>query len=314
MPHSEAWAKRLLGKLPADPEDLLQGSYVDPTFLGLFFDWLDERIYQDPQAGLRWAEVAPRLALLVPEDGGPEGRQAHREAMVIAYAILGGAYRAAGRPDDAEEPYQVALRIADSGTISPNVRADLDQRLSYLRMCQERLDDAEALLSEDVGSAQLRAEILVKRGMIHRRRGAFQKAIECYGEALRITNPKASKPAYRLHHCAAHNLAHAVANVTSLSIDRPEVRAALRYVRAAGQLIKGQRNSVPRHKLQWVEGLCWRKLGHHARAERAFRRASAWSSSDFRSPRRTRRRRSDCPRYSRMNRVLNARPSSRIAR
>ncbi len=287
MAHSEGWAKRLMGRIPEKPETILRRpSFWDPAFLRLFLDHSDELVFRDPQTGLRWAKVAPQLALLVPEDGGPpeggespddrrrrlaEERQAHREDLVKAYAILGGAYRAVSRPDDAEEPYQTAVRLAASEAITPAARADLDQRLSYLRICQGRLDEAEALLSGalealDDSDPVLLADVLLKQAYIHAELERFAEAIDLEGKALRMVNPKSSLAAARVHHSGVHNLAYAVSQSRS-----GDAWAALPYVRQAKKLLKGQRRSIPRHKLNWIEGLIWQRLGMDARAETAFK-------------------------------------------
>ena len=108
MPLSERWARQLFRELPKDPEDLLLPggrNYADPGFLALFFGWLDQLIYEDPQAGLPWARVALRLTLTA--NASPEDR-------VRAFASLGAAYRAIGCHDDSETQIEMALGIAQS--------------------------------------------------------------------------------------------------------------------------------------------------------------------------------------------------------
>ena len=110
MPHNLKYAKRLLRELglvedPKNAAEVLRSpKYWDPVFLTLFFDLCDDRIFHDPHTGLVLAQVAPDLALLVPEGTTPEDRQCHREHLVRSFAILGGADRATGRPNDANEP------------------------------------------------------------------------------------------------------------------------------------------------------------------------------------------------------------------
>ncbi len=282
MAHSERWAKRLLGRLlgrlPADPEEILEcRSFADPTFLRLYLDWVDKQSFNDPQKALKWAEVAPRLALKVPEDAGPEGRQAHREDLARAHVILGGAYRATSQHDMSEKQYETAARIAESETIRPAVRVFLNQRLSYLRACQGRPKEALRLLDEALeiqgpGPCVERSDTLVRRGYALAELGRFSEAVECFGDALQATDPKESAAAAWVHHAAAHNLADAIAKaILAGTMNHAAAWTALEYVRKARELLKGKRQSIALHKLNWTEGLCWRALGMDARAEQAFK-------------------------------------------
>ncbi len=219
MPHSKTWAATLLRELPGDPEALLvpgypgvSRNYADPTFLPLFFEWLDQEIFQDPQEGLRWAKVVPELALMVSMEDGT--RQAYHENLTKAYAILGGAFRATNQYDAAEEQYQTALRIAATKEISPEARADVDQRLSYLRVCQDKPQEALELLDKVLLSYSKpclgKWEALVRRGYALGRLRRFSEAVDCFGVVLEKVNPKGSAAAKRAHHAAMHNMAYAV--------------------------------------------------------------------------------------------------------
>ncbi len=275
MAHSERWAKRLLGRLlgrlPADPEEILEcRSFADPTFLRLYLDWVDKQSFNDPQKALKWAEVAPRLALKVPEDAGPEGRQAHREDLARAHVILGGAYRATSRFDDSEEQFEIAVRLAESEAIRPTVRVFLNQRLSYLRAYMGRPDEAlrlcdEALEIQGRETCTERSDTLVRRGYALAELGRFAEAVACFGDALRGLDPKESTVAKWTHYGAIHNLAYALPKTK-----QGDGWTALGYVRKARELLKGQRLSLWLHKLNWVEGLAWRHVGMEARAEQCF--------------------------------------------
>ncbi len=272
MAHSEAWAKRLLGRLPADPDDLLERRpFRDPTFLRLYLDRVDQQIYHDPQKALKWARVAPRLALLVPEEDGPEGKRAHQEARVKAYVILGGAYRATSRHADSEKQYETAARHAESKAIRPAVRVFLNQRLSYLRACQGRPEEALRLLDEALEiqgpePGRERSDTLVRRGYALAELDRFAEAVGCFGEALEGIDPKSSSLEAWIHQAAVQNLAYAIPKTGS-----GDAWTALRHVREARELLKGRRRSLALHKLNWVEGLIWRHLGMDARAEQAFK-------------------------------------------
>jgi len=212
MAHPETWARRLLGQLPADPEELLElRSYWDPAFLGLYLERLNDQISERPHEAVRWAEVAPRLALLVPEDEGPEGRRAHREALFRALGLLGSAYRATGQSDAADEQYATALRIAGCEAISPEARTDLALRLSRLRAGQGRLEEALRLATEALESCPsqpclVRSRALLGRGCALVELGQFSEAVDCFGEALLGIDPEESAAAARTYHAAVYNL------------------------------------------------------------------------------------------------------------
>lgn len=137
MAHKFDYARRLLRELPKQPEKLLRTTkYADPTFLSLFFEHLDEMIFHDPQKALPWTEIAPDLALMAPEEDGPEGRQVNREQLVMAWVIVGGARRSCSDYSSANDAYLKATKIKESEAIGPIVRACSEYRLSYLRCCQ----------------------------------------------------------------------------------------------------------------------------------------------------------------------------------
>ena len=277
MPHCVTWAKRLLRELPAgDPGALLtRASYADPVFCDLLHDYLDDLTYHDPQEGLRWSLVAPDHALSIPEEDGPEGRQAHRERLARAWAILGGAYRAAGDPVAAEEPYRRALALIASESIPGDTAADIKRRLSVLRACQGRTGEALELSAEAVeklrkiaesdpvlSNRELLSKALVCRGYILEKVGQFPEAIACCGEALRRTDPKDSPRSERIHLSGAHNLALAISKSP-----HSDKKAALKYIRQAGELLRGQVRSVGRYRLLWVEGILWSAVGLDRRAK-----------------------------------------------
>ncbi len=278
--HSLDWARRLLRKLPTDPESLLKRqSYANPTFLPLFFEWLDDRIYHDPQAGLRWAKVAPDLALKTPAEPGPEGRQANRSRLVQAWGILGGAYRACGDHDAGDTAYSEALKIIASEAIPELVRADTDYRLSYLRACQGRAEEALELASgavdtlrqaDTVPPVQLGQGLIAKGYVLASELARYSQAVDAFGEALTLSgNGKESAAAERLHATACNNLAWALSDSGSLA----DQRTVLLYIRQAHRLLIGQVRSPARYRLFWLEAKVWDRLGSHAKAERLFHRA-----------------------------------------
>ncbi len=271
MAHKESWAKRLLSRVPANPEELLENqSFWDPTFLRLYLDRVDGQAFRDPQKALKSAEVAPRLAHKVPEEDGPDGKREHREGLIRAYVILGGVYRAVGRPDDADVPFEAAVRFAESEAIQPAVRVFLNLRLSYLRACQGRPEEAlrlcdEVLEIQDRKRCPERSDTLVRRGYALAELERNAEALACFGDALRDLNPRESTVAEWTHHAAIHNFPYVLTKTK-----RGDGWTALEYVRKAREILKGQRQSMALHKLNWVEGLVWRHLGMDARAQQCF--------------------------------------------
>ena len=297
MTHSIDWARRLLRRLPSkEPEALLKSrSYPDPTFLSLFFDWLDELIFHDPREGLRWALVAPDLALATPDT---DGRQAHRERIVKAFAILGSARRAVGDYPAADKAYAAALQFADSAHISEVVRADTDRRLSTLRASQSRPDEALELATgavrilrktastavaaaaadpDDAQAAEVVAatNLLLGKALLAwgyvmaEAQGRYGESVDAFGEALLLDGNTKGSVAKRIHAAACYNLATAIA----LSSHLGDKRRAMSYVRQAREIVKGQKRSVARYRLCWVEAFLWGQAGSHAKAERLYRLA-----------------------------------------
>ena len=271
MAHSEDWARRLVRRLPADPEALLEeGSrYVDQTVLPLFLDHLEELIFRDPRTGLKYAKVAPRLARLILS---PEPKRA-RGQIVKAHAILAGAYRATSQHDTAESEYALAFKIAGSRA-SSLVRADLNHRLAILRAVQKRYSEALELIDAAIRIYRKRehprlAEALSKRGYILVEAERFAESIPYSGEALSLVDPKSSALAKRVHYAAVHNLGYAL----SQSPHPGTAANALPYIREAQRLLRGQRYSISRHRLQWIEARVWSRLMLDARAEQAFKMA-----------------------------------------
>ena len=275
MPHSIKWAKRLLRELPEDPAILLRRrkSYADATFFPLFFDYLEGLLFDDPQAALEWTTITPDLAQLVPEAEGPEGRREHRCRLVKAWAISGGAQLACGHHAAAENSFNEALKLIESEVISSVIKSEVYRRLAFLRACQRRLDEALKLADEAVEEVRGQPEkqplalAMACRGYVLNELRRFSEAIQVYGKALALIDPKESDAAVRIHLAAVVNLAYAI----SSSPRHADHTAALSHIRQAREMVKGGRRFVPRYRLLWVEGLVWAALGLHARAETAFK-------------------------------------------
>ena len=267
------WAKRLLRRLPGDPASLLDRAktYADPVFFRIFLDHLDALLFDDPQSALRWAKIAPHLALLTPEAEGPEGREDHRNRLTQAWAICGGAQFACGNHAAAEEAFDEALELIDSEVITSVIKSEVYRRRAYLRVCQGRPEEALSLAESSLdhaGDQPLAVALaLVCEGYAAATLRRYSDALRAFGEALTLIDPKDSPAAARVHLAAIGNLAY----VVSSSPRHADHTAALDYIRQARELVKGGRRFVPRYRLLWVEGLVWARLGYHARAETAFK-------------------------------------------
>ncbi len=278
MPLSLDYAKRLLAKvdLENDPEVVLEcQSYWDETPCRLYFEACEELIYRTPEAAVKAAAVAPRLAAAVPEGDSPEGRREHRDRLVRGHCILGSASRATGRHGAARQAFYRALRVARKG-ISPGTSALLNRRIAYLGAAENKL--AQALkraqrakeLSADANS--LGAAYTV-RGYVYVKFGRYSDGVRDFGKALSILDRRKDSggEAERMRYAAVHNLLYAISKNPS-----PESLGDVRfYMRQARKLVPSHRRSLPRYQLYWVEGLVFIKLGSGRRGERLLHRAQA---------------------------------------
>ncbi len=280
MAHSLIWSKRLFRELPRDPQVLRDRprTYADATFLDLFFPWLDELIYNNPREALGYALVAPDLALATPEEPTPDGRRKHRSCLVRAWVSVASALRATSRHDESSEAYGEALKLIVSESIDPLIVADVNRRLSYLRACQSRHDEALELASRAVdtireieGSDSSRfARMLIAKGYALTGFKRYEEALLCFAEALASAGKLDKKSAadMRLHDAICNNLAAAI----SLS-SNPDLRSALALVQRAKKATKGGRRFLPRYRVLWVEGLIWARAGSYGRAEKLLEMA-----------------------------------------
>ena len=262
--------------LPNEAERVLHDPNCwNEAFCEKYFELCEEWLYHAPEDALRAAEFAPRLALVLPEEGSPEWRLRHRERLVRGYAILGGARRAVGQYRASEEAYAHAWRIGRQG-VSLELRCMLDRWMAYLRCTQNRLEEALELANRAVelsNSRNARGGALAVRGYVHVRMAYFSDGVRDFSRALSMIDP-ADDPAHRGRHlrvryAATHNLAYAISQSPS-----PEsLKAAQSHLRRAQRLLPSHTRSLPRHQLCWLEGQCLLKLGFPRRAESLLRQA-----------------------------------------
>ncbi len=285
MPISEHHAKRLLRKLRGRTWIVLeQRKHWDLTFLRIYLDHCDGVLFDNPKAGLELAELAPRLARLIPERSPAawqfctttaEKRQ-HRELLVRSHTVLGGAYRAAGKMTEAEDAYDEACRICDSHPVSSTTRANLYKRLCRLRSSQKRYSEALDLVDFAIKVYRERdqeyfADSLLMKGYVLGEAGRGAEAVPFFSEALSLTKPKPSSSLLvkNTFHSAVHNLATAI----SQGGRSDDLCMALRYVNQAKKFFARKTSSINKHKLLWVEGRLAGRLGSTRLAERRFLKA-----------------------------------------
>lgn len=310
MAYSKGWARRLLGGLPRkEPEDVLDSrSYSNPTFLPLFFEWLDDLMYHDPRAALRWARIAPDLALKAPKKDGPKGRNEHRERLLKAWVVRASALRSYGDFDGSEEAYREARKLARFKSVSASLRADMEYRLATLLACQGRGDEALELATTAVESlrkiAVKAAKAAAKAAAVQRKKAddaeAAAKAAATadalaaaelllgqslvsqgyvlasvlgrHSEAIDAFGEALALAGDAKSSPAVKRLHETACNNLAMAIkDSPVHRdqtKALMYARQARGLLKGQVRSRALYRVFWVEGLIWCKTGCHARAEK----------------------------------------------
>ncbi len=250
-------------------------SYRDETPSRLYLEACEELVYRDPEAALKAAQIAPRLAAAVTEEDNPEGRRKHRDRLVRAHCVLGSAYRAVGRHAEVRRSLELAMRPARKG-ISPRANAMIYRRLAYLNAAECKLDQAlkSANQAKDASDDQnsLGGAYAV-RGYVYVKLGRYSHAVRDLGKALSIIDRRkdASGEAERTRYAAVHNLIYAISQNPS-----PESLGDVRfYLRYARKLVPSHRRSLPRYQLYWVDGLSLIKLGSGRRGERLMHRARA---------------------------------------
>ncbi len=284
MPLTEHYAKSLLRELEGRTELILeQPKHWDLTFLRVYLDHCDKVLFDDPRTGLELAEMAPRLASLIPERNPHEWRftraaelRLHRELTARSHGTLGGAYRAGGRFKKAEQAYSAAFRVCDSGAVSSLIRANLCKRFAKLRSAQKRYSEAMDLVDFTIEVYEDRdqdyfADALLTKGYILGESHRGSEAIPYFGRVLSLTRPTrgSSRFSKRVFDCAAQNLASA----SSEGCHSQDLRKGLYYVKLVKKSYARKPRSINKHRLEWIEGRILARLGSTRVAERRFLRA-----------------------------------------
>ncbi|MCP3963413.1 MAG: tetratricopeptide repeat protein [bacterium] len=292
MPHDERYANKLLRDIglparvrritPALIEKIeaivFDPRYWDETVLERLLDRCDDVLFRDPQSGLKIARIAPQVAQAISarrrpgaDQQTPEQKRLRRDLLVRAYASLGDAYRVAGRPHEAEKPFQEASEIVNSEAISRSEGANLYRRLAALRACQKRHEDGLELaekaveIDRSLDSKKNLAWSLTVVGYVYVEALRFPEAFPSLGEALNLVTWKSAP---RIYHAATHNMAYVISQTGRLD-DLDQVRIYIRRARKCA----GRGWSVPKAKLLWIDGKALLRSHFTPLAERRFKRA-----------------------------------------
>ena len=252
------------GKKLPEPAVLLKSSrYWKKGIFFQFVELCDELVFRNPAAGLELALHAPAFAKKV------ASRTDRPQAiLLLGYAVLATAYRATGDYRQAEKAYCEALKY--SHNLTRIETADLKRRMAYLRLGQQLLEEALALVNEAIQAYRLEGDLAdrdflgrcyVARGTIHRHRGDNQRAIIDNTKALLHIDLKRSEIYYD---SAIHNLAVAVATCPSSQA----LGEVLKLLAAAEHRICYKRNPMAKYKLKWLKGEICTRFGSTRAATR----------------------------------------------
>lgn len=262
--------RELLPHLPDGAAVVLdRQKYWDPGFAELFFEYAEDLILQDPQTGLKVADVARRLAHAMPEVTDPEELRRGREHLVKAYGLLGTARRAAGLFTKAEEAYRTAARVCGRHEVSRCCQGELSLRLAMLRAYQKRYDESLRLIEQALLLFQAEDDrdwlgrALATQGVVLLFADRFSEAVATLSEAL-----GSYKLSPSVEFSAAANLAHAVSET-----DDPQGLEKAQVQLRRARKLAGPRRSVEKSIFYWIEGRIYVRRGSTERAERSYKKA-----------------------------------------
>ncbi len=261
-------ARRLLHalNLPAQAPDLIaQSKYWNEAFFLLYEEACESELFNDPQTGLLMAQVLPALAKLIPPENcaGRTKKLRRQELEVRAFAVLAGAYRRVGDLARAEATYREALEFAEISLVE---QANLCRRVAMLRVDQGRYEEALTLVNCAIAiyrqeDPALFAKSLLARAVIFIETQRYSEAILDCAAALPSINAKKDPRAFFM---AVNNLSYAL---TQRAAHPEDLAAAVQYLRQACRLLRGERLSLPKLTLKWIQGLIFCRLGSLQRGE-----------------------------------------------
>ncbi|MDP9120347.1 MAG: tetratricopeptide repeat protein [Acidobacteriota bacterium] len=224
--------------------------------------------YRDPEAMLRWAELALRVASrCAPQDLGNPEKLADLRAR--AWVQLGNALRVVGRLPEAEEAMAEARRYREVGTGDPILRARLLEQMASLHTFKRRFESAVRTLDEAIviyrefGDHHALARTMVSKATTLLYATEPEKAVHILTRAIPLIDYEEDP---HLLLAACHNLVRCY-----IDLDRPE--QALSLYSETRDLYRELDDSLILLRAQWQEGQLLRDLGRLANAESALLRA-----------------------------------------
>ncbi len=260
--------------------------YHYEIFCVLYFELTDETIFVNPERGLLFAEHALDFAKFVTDVSALR----KRELMAGALAILGRAYRATGRLDEAEPAYRRAFALIRKDAagkpaveISQAEQANLFLRLSSLRSWQGRHQKALGLAERSIAIYRQLEHPDVAHAVMRRAVGRYYATCRKQSELLRVRSQivadlgevliLSAKTDLELHRCALQNLAAVILKRGS----HADLKLSLRLIKEAKGRLRRPREGfwrcAPWLKLQWIEALIFLKAGVDRHAERLLESA-----------------------------------------
>ncbi len=240
-------SERLARVLASDRNAQLEEEHVNPYVLRRLCELADKKMIRGDRDCLRIARLCCRIAARLEAAAG----------ISRSFGRLASALRLSGRLAHAEGGLQIALESAPD-----RLKGDLLRRRCYLRIYQNRLEEAQADAERSIEASDgaERTQAVGAQGMVlyYREdyRGAIRKLERCVAE----TDPDAE----RAYCNAIQNYATALAKGTE-----QEMRQALELCARARRMLR-RRHKMQRAKLWWTEGLLHLRLRHLKDAWRAL--------------------------------------------
>lgn len=264
--------QRLLAQLDLfeNPEVVLDDAkYWNPEFVRHFIEAWDAVAYEEPQAGMRVAEVAVELV-------GRLDMETQPVLLPRALAAMGSSYRALEDLAAAEDVLCEVARL-HTRTLVPRLdEVDYLRRMTYLRMDQQRW--AEALDFGDQAVVLCQAEQAEHElGRACGARGAVYLSMIVDGESVPAGEPTASlsealkrvdpRQGPHTYEAPATNLALALLN--GYSCDLQLTLSTLKAAARAQAHRRITRKTLPNAQLRWNMGLVYLRIGSADALQRA---------------------------------------------
>jgi tetratricopeptide (TPR) repeat protein len=239
--------------------------FRDRALAEILLDQAHETGFSDPARASELARLAVSVAELLLDaadgSGGLHGLRAR------AWAQLGNALRIRADHAGAEQAFETATALLDSGQVSPLETARILDFQASLKRDQRRFAEAAVLMDRVIalyrklGQKALLGRSLKQKSMICGESGDLEGEIALLRRALELLSPDLEP---RTFLAARHNLISALCEV-----GRPRDAFALLFHTRPLYLKQGDRLNLLR--LRWLEGTVALGLQRHEQAAVAFR-------------------------------------------